>query len=398
VYPHEIRLRSPWRFRTISDPQRIGEAVIPGRWADCGLGDYWGEVELTRPFNWVAEILPHEQVFLCLDQCIGRAQVHLNGLMLGESFVPFGRGEWNVTTMLRPQNLLTVRLDAPQESPESPNRYGTHGCTVGDVDGRRRTPVGGILGGAVLSVRSRRIQFRDLYAASSWSEGNGMVRLRGEYRTESVRSPRFSLELDGASIQTFPLEENSQWTMLSMESPIENVAPWLARSMGPPSTASLTMRAEDGDELVYTRTTSVGFVERGTEARLLEPWGEIWPDRSFRPCFGENQQAPFEDWSLARWGTVRVVGHLAPDDFYRLCDRAGLLVIQDLFPAVCVEGDESSAGRSVEQVLRRLAEHPCLAAWNVSGDWERIYRSSVDEGVVEAARRAGGDRPTISLP
>jgi len=83
-------------------------------------------------------------------------------------------------------------------------------------------------------------------------------------------------------------------------------------------------------------------------------------------------QAEYANVNLLRvWGG----GIFESDDFYELCDEAGMLVWQDFLFACAAYADEGSLAEEVEAEARenvaRLAAHPALVIWN--GNNENLW-------------------------
>src|SRR5581483_7556989 len=83
------------------------------RWAEGGLGDFTGRVRFRRRFGIPRQIDAHERVWLTLAGADSRAEVWLNGLLLGQHEGAGEPFEFEVTTLLQDRNELTVEVEAP---------------------------------------------------------------------------------------------------------------------------------------------------------------------------------------------------------------------------------------------------------------------------------------------
>ncbi|MDB5470087.1 MAG: Beta-mannosidase [Caulobacter sp.] len=114
--------------------------------------------------------------------------------------------------------------------------------------------------------------------------------------------------------------------------------------------------------------------------------GACWiPATSF---VGDLDPAAYErlvaQSAAANMNMIRIWGGgvYEPDLFYDLCDRLGLLVWQD-FMFACApypeDGDfAASVAREVEDQVRRLRHHACLALWCGNNENQAIHRFAAD--------------------
>jgi hypothetical protein len=119
-YPHRIRLRGPWECEPL-ERQPLGAALparlrmaLPCRWADGGLKDFTGRVRFRRRFGYPGQIDAYERVWLTLAGVSDRAEVRLNGAVLG---LCAGEGlfEFEITPLLQPRNELIVDVEGTAE-------------------------------------------------------------------------------------------------------------------------------------------------------------------------------------------------------------------------------------------------------------------------------------------
>jgi hypothetical protein len=117
MYPHRIRLRGPWECEPLqrrpADDAPLPPArrmTMPCRWADGGLADFSGRVRFVRRFGYPGRIDVHERVWLVFDGVRDRAEVRLNGDVVGDH-TGDGSFEFEVTSRLRPRNELIVDVE-----------------------------------------------------------------------------------------------------------------------------------------------------------------------------------------------------------------------------------------------------------------------------------------------
>jgi hypothetical protein len=119
VYPYRIRLRGPWDYEPL---QRSGEAALPPppagrmtlpcRWRDGGLAGFAGRVRFIRRFGQPRQIDPHEHVWIIFAAAEGIAEVRLNHQFLGRYEPGAEQGEFEITALLQPRNVLTVDVES----------------------------------------------------------------------------------------------------------------------------------------------------------------------------------------------------------------------------------------------------------------------------------------------
>lgn len=105
MYPHRIRLRTPWET---DDGRRV---AVPSRLRDIGASA--GVVRLQRKFGYPGRIDDFERVWLTFDHLEGSAEVILNGRSLGNELSE--RFELEVTSLLHARNNMEVILKADSE-------------------------------------------------------------------------------------------------------------------------------------------------------------------------------------------------------------------------------------------------------------------------------------------
>jgi hypothetical protein len=106
--PHVIRLRGPWRvvrFETDSVDVRL-----PVRSADVAPGDFRGQIELRRSFNWPEPLGYRESLWIVvIEAAWPRFSVELNGRPLGTvAGVDPLPAAWEITPRVTDHNELRL--------------------------------------------------------------------------------------------------------------------------------------------------------------------------------------------------------------------------------------------------------------------------------------------------
>ena len=152
--PHVIRLRGPWHCQALArtvllpdgtivndagDLPPAGRAAVPDDWSHCLGADFRGQVRYARVFHRPTGLGPDSRVMLLFQQVDAWGHLLLNGQPLGK--IPPGAGptRFDVTDRLLPRNELTVDVDLPRLTADSPplerpaGRADKAGGLVGEV-------------------------------------------------------------------------------------------------------------------------------------------------------------------------------------------------------------------------------------------------------------------------
>jgi beta-mannosidase len=181
---------------------------------------------------------------------------------------------------------------------------------------------------------------------------------------------------------------------------------WWSADLGEQPLYGLTVRLSDGDRLVdeFRRDVGIRTITLDESPDPDEPGttffrfvlngvpifakGACWvPTTSF---VGDVASEPYDrlldDAVGANMNMIRVWGGgiYEPDAFYDLCDRKGLLVWQD-FMFACAHYPEqgefaASVKIEVEEQVRRLRHHACLAVWCGNNESQAMNRINTDKG------------------
>ncbi|MEX0715666.1 MAG: hypothetical protein WD066_03730 [Planctomycetaceae bacterium] len=121
---HRIRLRGPWKyewFAARSDPPSldspatdpsavlVGVATMPARW-DALFGRRAGRVRFRRVFHRPTNLDPDERVYVVVERLIAGATLELDGHRLGRIAPDEERGEFDITSLVRPNSELSIEL------------------------------------------------------------------------------------------------------------------------------------------------------------------------------------------------------------------------------------------------------------------------------------------------
>jgi len=154
---HRIQLKGPWGYRPLEhdlvskNPEINADSGRPTSpqvdlplpstvkfpivWADF-LGDYFGTVEIRRPFNRPTNLSANERVDLIFEDSRGISEILLNGISLGNfPAIPevTESVRFDVTTKLRLHNEIRVRVVRTGSTPAPCGIWGTVCLEICDV-------------------------------------------------------------------------------------------------------------------------------------------------------------------------------------------------------------------------------------------------------------------------
>lgn len=331
MYPHVIRLDGPWEYRTAGGVVRRKRMTLKNFPGNEPTQTVWGNVELARRFHWPGQLDQEESVWLLIDRAIGRTTVTLNGHILGIQANPWGCFARDITSFSRPTNLLELSIIAPDYAEQNWLAYGSLGIRDATSD---RLPVGGLVDGVWLEVRSRFLEVRRPRVLGEWRGTAGRFVAQGECRWRSsaeVASAklRIGLELATEVVAEHQIGVGAEWTAFAFEfGPVAGE---------PRRVIPLVMSFRRAGQPLYEFHRTIRWTRGG-------------PD------------------------VIHVIGQYPEEALYDFCDKSTAFSIdQDLLPPVELtpSGPEvlmpgrstATAWDDLWEVLCRQASHPCLRRW-----------------------------------
>jgi beta-mannosidase len=466
--PPFLSLAEPWRMWPVP-----GEPGDEARYADPACDDgAWPAVQLPHLHHATAErdalwyrtrfeaaIPPGQRAILRLGGAFYRTHVWLNGADLGAHegyFQPFG---FDVTDRLRPgENVLAVRCRFPVEAGAF----------------KRKTAVAGIFADWDCKPYPSTL-YPHLPAPTEWTVPVGLwqpvslhaagpvvltganlfpdevaperavlrVALRLRNLTGVARETRVSVAVtphdfagappasqaeggprDAWTVALGPQEERECAHTLVIERP----RLWQPWTLGEPALYGASLALDDGPAV--ERVFGVRGV--GAAPSATENWRWTLNGRALF-LRGSNYVSDFyldkvtraglaRDLDLARdahLNLLRVHAHVAPDEFYALCDERGMLVMCD-FPLIWTyayhlapEDDaafQASVLRQVEDMVWLLGSHPSIVLWSLHNEppWtpdggflgkdvhDSATNRALDEAAAQRARALDTTRPALA--
>jgi beta-mannosidase len=382
--------------------------------------EWWQRTTFVAPSP-AGEPEPDAVTELVFDGLDTFASVYLDGQLLGRTDNMFRRYAFDIGAHIKPgeTHTIAVRFDPPM---------------LAVVD--RPLPVWTAFTDRV--SRSKRNQIRKAQFGWGWDWGPDLptvgvwqaarVETRARPRLSEVRFDTLSATTDSARIHlTIDASHDAALVVeVILTDPdgavvfnrtcqpgdasgallIDKPRLWWTADLGEQPLYGLTVRLFDGDRLVDEVARSVGvrtieldespdpdepgatFFRFVLNGRPIFVKGACWvPASSF---VGDLASEPYErlldDAVGANMNMIRIWGGgvYEPDAFYDLCDRKGLLVWQD-FMFACAHYPEdgefaASVKIEVEEQVRRLRHHACLAVWCGNNESQAMNRINSDLG------------------
>jgi hypothetical protein len=108
-YPYRIRLRGPWEAEPLDPPGERRRVTIPAQFGECGLSGC-RRVRFRRRFGRPRQLDECERVWLVGEGLSGRADLQLNGMVIGQ--IEGGAFAFPVVRPLDERNELIVNVTA----------------------------------------------------------------------------------------------------------------------------------------------------------------------------------------------------------------------------------------------------------------------------------------------
>jgi len=204
-------------------------------------------------------------------------------------------------------------------------------------------------------------------------------------------------------------------SVVSASVSVEQPALWSTWDRGGPCLyrAELALEIPNGDSIFTCEPFGIRTVEllHTAEETTLHLNGRpmflrgtnYFPDVYLSAIDPDRYARDLRNMIRAGINAVRVHVHIENDAFYRMCDQMGLVVIQDFDLNWCYSTDAAFCRRAVavfEDVVRRLRNHPSIAAWICQNEPRGrangpMHTVSPGPQLEAAARRLDPNRPVI---
>jgi beta-mannosidase len=411
-----IDLNGTWEFFQSETPGIDLNQVPPDIWRRIGVpGNWFLEGHASSSTAWyrlrfdVPASVEKRVARLRFEGVDYRTEVWLNGHRLGShegSFQPF---DYAVSGLLASDrsNLLLVRVDSPEEAADDwswrkrliKGIFGHHDTRPGGAWSWRGQEgnTGGIWGGVSLRFSDRAAIGAVRFTPKIEPDGRAGATVRIDVQSEWPVSFEADISVglapenhDGAP---FPgMEKTIRITpgenRITIDLPPAAVRLWWPADLGQPALYRMTATVSSGGQALDRAEDSVGFRSiaynpadgqlringrrlflRGTNYISTQWLSEMTPARYSRDVRLMRD---------ANINAVRVHAHLEAREFYRECDRAGLLVWQDFPLQWSYSDDEAFTAEAVRQtgdMIAMLYNAPSVFAWSLHNEspWDASW-------------------------
>jgi beta-mannosidase len=391
-------------------------AEVPGQlWASAGRESVWYRCSFARP--------DHDgRVLLRIGGAFLAANVWLNGRLLGSHYGYFAAFGFDLTSHLKPQNLLVICCESPVETDLARKRHVMGYFNDGDS---RPYPSGAFFGlpeayvwrvpiGLWRPVEleyTGPVMFDWLRLEPRLDADVGRLQVQARLRNLDAREMTGELVFDlpeagGRVRQAFRLAGGVERT-LSTTLSLAGARRWWPWRFGEPALYGATAWLETSAGDSARVEDAVGFRQVEVEAApgrwSVRVNGQpiFLRGANYAPGIELDRLSPArfaEDITLAKEANLdalRVHAHVLPDEFYRQADAAGMLVIAD-FPLTSgyayragaeeVRFFETAVREQVEEMVQMLANRPSILCWFAHDDPPWIA-ANAELGDVHAVRQ-----------
>ncbi|MGE5506957.1 MAG: glycoside hydrolase family 2 protein [Chitinophagales bacterium] len=416
-----MSLDGTWQLRPV---QEFAEALVQGEGDDGGwltqdlpahwqehpaLAGYSGRVVYRRRFSGgPAEGVRH---FLRVNGVFYRYAAYLDQVLLGSHEGYFAPADFEVTGLLRGENLLTLAVECPDEPRKLGKRLITGVFSHWDHLDPQLNPGGVWLPVELYSTGAARLvrlgaQLVSFDASAAKVKVDLEVDLArafpGEGRREPAQDPLIQVTFTPANFSgepqsfKFRVRLEAGLSRLSHVCPLERYRLWWTHDLGEPNLYDVEARLFDRDGGLLDRLT----IRTGLRTIALRNW-IFYLNRERLFIKGENYPPP--EARLARVTRDRVQGdldlavgahlnmlrlhaHVDHPLLYDVADERGMLLWQDL-PLQWLYAREAlpEAERQAREMVRLLGHHPSVALWCMHN--EPVYiEDTKDESLARALK------------
>jgi beta-mannosidase len=401
---------TPWQLRPVeafnqgfyplTDDGWI-EQQLPAHWQQVpSLRFYTGKVVYYHRFQQPSSDRGPRRYWLRADGIFYWSQIFLNGRDFGRHEGYFVPQEYEVTTILEPENTLIVEVDCPEERRKSGKRMLTGVFSHWDAIDPMTNP-GGIWLPIVLEesgpVRLQQVQLQttsiaDTTATIDWRvELDSLAVLDAELRwtftPTNVVGPAHTLS------ETRRL--GGGWQRLSGTLSLPDPRLWWTHDLGDPNLYTVTLEVHCLGGVSDVRSLRFGvrtfefrdFIAYLNGTRFLIK-GNNYPPTDTRIATATVERVR-QDLQLVRdchMNLLRVHAHVGHPALYEMADELGVLLWQD-FPMQWTyqRSVVPHARRQVMEMIRLLGNHPSVAVWCMHNEPIFITDTS-DERIITGLR------------
>lgn len=400
-----LSLDGEWKFRT--DEDRRGKKIgfmrpglkdadwssmkIPVNWHLDQLKDYSGVVWFRKRFPKPKTKL--SKVTLRFSGVDYYADVWLNGKYLGSHEGYFAPFEFEVTDLLKDENLLVVEVDSPWEKKGIwPNRktlvkgiYGHHDCRPGSIslEEGQKGNTGGIWNSVQLiftgPIKIDKVLVHQKFLPSKTVVLRPKIYLRNLEPTKLETD--ISLEIGGANFKTKPIRLKRRVKLaagqndLTLTRTLKKPKLWWPWDCGPQNLYSvkvgISVNGKSSDEVKsrfgvrkvevdrkgYWHINGMRFFLRGTNTIHAQ-----WLSEMNREKY-ERDLKLVKDCNI---NTTRVHAHVEREELYEVADEMGILIWQDFALQWSYDNGDWFVKKTVpilKDMIHTFFNYPSIVAW-----------------------------------
>ncbi|MDI3279844.1 MAG: glycoside hydrolase family 2 TIM barrel-domain containing protein [Bacillota bacterium] len=384
----KIDLNGPWLLKPVeefADSDRLPSISrsgwltqeLPAHWQQLpALSSYSGKVVYRKEFPLLKE--QGMTYRLRLNGVFYWSTVYLNGTLLGSNEGYFIPAEYEVTGLLREQNVLVVEVNCPDEKSKRRKRMITGVFSHWDAIDPATNP-----GGIWLPVEL--VYTRDIYLAEKYFRTLDFDQKKARVQVHLVLKSRrpasaeirlhwepFNFKGQGYSFrQVVDLQRGENTIRTTLDLPEYRL--WWTHDLGHPNLYRVTVEVREGD--VLQDQESLNF---GLRTFRMKNWicylngvrflakGNNYPPGDVRLATMTRERAD-QDLQLAKeahMNMLRVHAHVDHPVLYEAADEAGILLWQD-FPLQWQYRHDivNEARRQVALMIKTLYNHPSIVIW-----------------------------------
>lgn len=361
-------------------------------------------------FDVSGRLLSCRKIWLRFEGIDTLADIYLNGVAIGNTYNMHRVWEFPAEKLLKQKgNLLEVQFHSPlRYMEEQVEKQGSIPCNGDTVDGfcylrkasymsgwdwAPKLPDMGIFREVVL-LGEEEGRIGDVLVRQFHE--NGQVRLKFRIHTSGEASLTCRITVTDPDGKTFVCGEGQREIL------IEEPKLWWPRGFGRQDLYQVRVELLSGEKVVDVWEKRIGLRTMKMRIRKDE-WGESFAhevngtaifamgadyvpeDSLLSRRSRERTKRLLEQCARANYNTIRVWGGaFYPDDwFYELCDEYGFLVWQDFMFACATyrltEEFEDNISHEIEENVRRIRHHACLALWCGNNEMEGMIYDGYGE-------------------
>ncbi|WP_018133520.1 glycoside hydrolase family 2 protein [Effusibacillus pohliae] len=396
-----IDLNGEWEYRPLSrtcigtdggiredktDLPAPGVMTIPQNWELAGVHNFAGRIEFVKHFSASPEQFEGKMVFLRFDGVDYFAKVYLNDRYIGEHEGYFQPFEFDVSGLLKEDNVVKVIVDSPMEDPEEvwPDNkllikgvLNHHDARPGGCSPKwgQSMNTGGIWNDVYLDIRPYNFIESVKWIPILLKDGSAKVTIRPKIYCTVPGDYQLRIKIDGqeyvrdVKLQTILQEKDF---VISIQSP----KLWWTWDLGEPYLYRCEVELFRQDQLIHKKEFAAG-IRSFTFDAVKNQWllnnkpifirgTNIIPAQWLSGYTQEKIEKDVELIKNANINSVRVHAHITRKEFYEACDREGVLIWQDFALQWSYSRSDIFAENAVGQIKEMvdiLYNHASIGIW-----------------------------------